>query len=64
MEPVIDELVYAWEEGGMDIRPSNEDKHQNSCLVPVLHAWLPDVWAILRLVCSRQDPMRSLQGSS
>jgi hypothetical protein len=38
MEPVIDELVYAWEEGGMDIRPSYEDKHQNACLVPVLHA--------------------------
>jgi hypothetical protein len=38
MEPLIDELVCSWEEKGMDILPSYEEKLQNACLVPVLHA--------------------------
>ena len=38
MESVIDELIHAWEVGGMDIRQSYKDKLQNTRLVPVLHA--------------------------
>jgi hypothetical protein len=48
---------------GTDIRPSYKDKLHNACLVPLLPAWLPGVWDILRLVCSREVPMPSMQGS-
>ena len=37
MELLIDELVRAWEEG-YGRMTSYEDKLQNACLVPVLHA--------------------------
>jgi hypothetical protein len=36
MEPLIDELVRAWEEGVVDIRPGYKEKLQNACLVPIL----------------------------
>jgi hypothetical protein len=52
MEPLIDELVHAWEEGAWTYDQSTK-KHQNECLVPVLHAWITGVWAILCLMCSR-----------
>ena len=38
MEPVFDELVHAWDEGGMDIRSSYKDNLQNARLVPLLPA--------------------------
>ena len=38
MEPLIDDLLRAWEDGGPDIRSSYKDKLQNACVVHVLLA--------------------------
>jgi uncharacterized phage-associated protein len=37
MEPLIDDLVHAWDEGGY-IRLIHKDKLQNAYLVPLFHA--------------------------
>ena len=63
MEPLIDELIKAWEEGGVDVRPSDKDKLQNVCVVPLLSA-SHSVWYFLRVVYSWKVPMPNMQGNS
>ena len=38
MEPLIDELIKSMGGGGVDVRPSDKDKLQNVCVVPLLSA--------------------------
>jgi hypothetical protein len=47
----------------VDIRPSYKDKLQNARLVPLLPAWLPGVWVNVRVMCSWEVPMPTMQGS-
>jgi hypothetical protein len=64
IEPLIDGLVRAWEEGVWTYDRAMKKIFKNACLVSVLYALLTDIWAILRLVCSQKVLMPSLQGSS
>ena len=50
MEPVIDELIHAWEKGVWTYDRA-------------IKTSFPSVWVICRLVCSWEVPMPNMQGS-
>jgi hypothetical protein len=64
MEPLIDDLLKAWNEGVVTYDRATKTNFK-------MHMWymysshdMPALWDILRLVCPWEVPLPSMQGSS